>query len=236
MDLSKQTLLVVAPHPDDEVLGCGGFIKKIKKLGGKVYVLFLTLGDTQDYSDKGTSTFEERKKEVEDVASFLKIDGWDIAFTGNKYHLKLDSIPQKEIIDQIEKGSKVSIDTTIPTMIATTQHADYNQDHRACSNAVLASTRPAPNSHKHCPNIVLGYEFTATVNWGPEPFLQRNLYITLTEDEINAKQEAMQRYSSQIRNGAHTRALEHITNLAKIRGASCGKKYAEAYHLYKMTL
>src|SRR3990167_4258794 len=48
MDFKKQKLLVIAPHPDDEVIGCGGLIAKIKDAGGQVYVLFLTVGDTRD--------------------------------------------------------------------------------------------------------------------------------------------------------------------------------------------
>ncbi|KKR86620.1 MAG: hypothetical protein UU34_C0012G0018 [Candidatus Curtissbacteria bacterium GW2011_GWA1_41_11] len=52
MDFKKQKLLVIAPHPDDEVIGCGGLIAKIKDAGGQVYVLFLTVGDSRDFTSK----------------------------------------------------------------------------------------------------------------------------------------------------------------------------------------
>ena len=81
--LKTQTLLVVAPHPDDEIIGCGGLINKIKENGGRVYVLYLTVGETRDFSKRGYSGLEERRKELEEVSKFLKFDGFDLAFEGN---------------------------------------------------------------------------------------------------------------------------------------------------------
>ncbi len=105
MGLQDETLLIIAPHPDDEVLGCGGLIKKIKKQGGKVYVLFLTVGDTEDYRKEGLSTSSERMREIERVAKFMKYDDYRVAFPGNKYHLQLDNVPQIEIMKELENGS-----------------------------------------------------------------------------------------------------------------------------------
>ena len=118
MELAKQTLLVIAPHPDDEILGCGGLIKKIKDAGGKVYVLFLTVGDTHDFSNKGLSTGKERQKEIEKVAKFLKFDDYYLAFGGNDHHLKLDLWGQKALMDMIERGSSVSLEKVKPTIVA----------------------------------------------------------------------------------------------------------------------
>ena len=72
--LIKQRLLIIAPHPDDEVIGCAGLIQKVKNNGGKVFVLFLTVGDTKDFSKKGISSLNDRKKEIKKVSSFLKYD------------------------------------------------------------------------------------------------------------------------------------------------------------------
>src|SRR3989344_9283508 len=82
--LIKQRLLVVAPHPDDEVIGCGGLIQKIKEGSGKVYILFLTVGETRDFSKKGISSLATRKKEIEKVAKFLQYDDYDIALEGEQ--------------------------------------------------------------------------------------------------------------------------------------------------------
>src|SRR4051812_37271375 len=89
IDLKNQILLVISPHPDDEVLGSGGLIKRIKDEGGKVYVLFLTVGVTVEYSQKGISTESERLKEIEEAAKYLKYDDYRIVFIGEDYHLKL---------------------------------------------------------------------------------------------------------------------------------------------------
>ena len=155
--LLRQRLLIIAPHPDDEVLGCGGLIHRIKSSVGKVYVLFLTLGTTADYSKKGISTSSSRRKEIVKVMKFLDVDDYDIAFPGNKYHLKLDSLPSLEIIDMIEKKSKVSINKIRPTVIATTQITDYNQDHRAAAKSTIAVLRPAPHDRKLFIPFVLPY-------------------------------------------------------------------------------
>ncbi|MDP2692851.1 MAG: PIG-L family deacetylase, partial [bacterium] len=117
LKFGPQRLLVIAPHPDDEVIGCGGLIKKIKDENGKVYVLYMTVGDTKDFSKKGFSSLNERLKEIDAVAKYLKVDGWDIALPGDDYHLKLDTLGQKALMDIIERESKVSIEKIKPTIV-----------------------------------------------------------------------------------------------------------------------
>ena len=102
LSFKDKKVLIISPHPDDEVIGCGGLISKIKENGGKVYVLFLTNGDTNDFSAVGKSTSRQRNNEIEKVAKFLKFDDYEIAFEGNSYHLRLDKVPQIEIISKIE--------------------------------------------------------------------------------------------------------------------------------------
>ena len=70
----NKKILIISPHPDDEVFGCGGLIHRCKREGGEVYVLYLTVGTTKDFSAKGISTLDERMNEVEKVVKFLKID------------------------------------------------------------------------------------------------------------------------------------------------------------------
>ncbi len=77
-NLKNQKILVIAPHPDDEIFGAGGLIAKAKRLGSKVYVLYMTVGLSKDFSKSGSSTQGERIEEIKNVADFLKLDGWDI--------------------------------------------------------------------------------------------------------------------------------------------------------------
>lgn len=235
LKLSGHKLLVIAPHPDDEVLGCGGLIKRVKDAGGKVYILFLTVGETSEYSKNGFSTSDERLAEIEKVAKFLKYNDYSIAFPGNDNHLKLDQIPQKELISVIENGPKISLNKLKPTILACPQVHDYNQDHRAAAQAVFSSTRPAPNKFKPLQKIVLGYEEVAT-QWSSTNSINPNLYIKLSNADLKTKLKALSLYTSQVRNGNHTRSPYALKRLAFLRGSQCGIKAAEAFINFRIII
>jgi len=230
--LKDARLLVIAPHPDDEVLGCAGLIHRIKAAGGKVFVLFLTLGTTADYSPQGISTSQTRNKEIKEVMKYLRIDDFEIAFPGNKYHLKLDQLPVFDLIETIEKKSKVSIANASPTILATSQVSDYNQDHSTVAKASVAATRPAPHDLKPFLPLVLSYEFAAN-SWNMLNSPPPNFYVSLSKEDLKAKIKAMQIYKSQIRRGFHTRSAKTIESLAKLRGAQVGCYAAEAFYCYR---
>lgn len=232
LDLEKQTLLVVAPHPDDEVLGCGGLIKRIKDSGGKVYILFLTVGNTNEYSKSGNSTIEERKKEIEKVSKLLKYDGYRIAYPGNNFHLKLDQIPRKDLITEIENGKEISLNKIMPTIVAMPHHYDYNQDHLACAQAVLAATRPLPDELKPLQRTVLGFESVPTADWWSTPH-NVNFFIQLSDTDLEVKLTALETYRSQLRNGNHPRSLRSMKNLAYLRGMQIGNVAAEGFYCYR---
>lgn len=236
LNFKRQTLLVLSPHPDDEVLGCGGLIKRIKDEGGKVYILFLTVGQTNDYSKKGNSTASQRLSEIERAAKFLKYDGYKIAFEGDKYHLKLDQIPQKDIMQEIENGKDISLNVLKPTIVATPHLSDYNQDHRATAEAVFAATRPAPEEVKPLQRIVLGYESVATADWWDMSPRNLNVLVTLKKNELETKLKALKLYGSQVRNGYHPRSLRSVKNLAHFRGLQAGTEAAEAFFSYRIIL
>lgn len=236
LDLRKQKLLIVSPHPDDEVLGCGGLIKKVKDAGGKVYVLFLTVGTTQDYSKSGKSTDKERLKEIEAVAKFMKFDDYKIAFPGDSFHLRLDDLSQKDIMHEIERGKGISLDAIKPTIVLTPPAHDYNQDHRAATNAVIAATRPAPEDTKPLQKLVLGYESVPTAEWGSGTFRNPNFFIPISEKELDAKLKALSLYKTQVRQKAHPRSLRSVKTLAAFRGIACGSEFAESYFVYRHIL
>lgn len=220
-----QKLLIVSPHPDDEVLGCAGLIKKIKDQGGKIYVLFLTVGDTQEYSKKGISNGHERISEIEKVAKFLGYDEYQILFEGNTFHLRLDSIPQIELVSKIEE----SLNRIKPTIVAMPQPRDYNQDHRTTAQAVITATRPAPGDFKPFQRLVLAYESVAVANWAHQRSENPNFFVELGKEDLNTKLKALSMYKSQVRKGAHARSLRSLENLAHYRGMQCGVEAAEAY-------
>ncbi len=236
LDLKRQTLLVLAPHPDDEVLGCAGLIQRLKNVGGRVYVLFLTVGYTKDYTTKGLSTEKERRAEIEKVAKLLKYDDYEIAYPGRKYHLRLDQLPQKDLISRIENSGRISLDKIKPTIVATTHPGDYNQDHRSCAQAVFAATRPTPRAHKESPSIILGYDSVATAEWASVPARQSNFFIALSASELRKKIHAMKLYKSQIRNSGHQRSAFGIKTIAQYRGFQAGMNLAEGYFTYRLVI
>ena len=233
MDFKKQRLLVIAPHPDDEVIGCGGLIAKIKDAGGQVYVLFLTVGDTRDFTKEGLSTAKERIAEIETVAKFLKYDNWDLAFEGNDNHLRLDTLGQKALMDVIERDSKVAIEKVKPTIIAFTSLQSYNQDHRIAAFSAHASARPQPKGAKHFVETVISYEEPAD-GWTPMKNPDPNFFVELSEDNLAAKENAISLYKSQTRSAPSVRSKETIRALSRLRGSQCGAGLAEGYFAYRI--
>lgn len=224
---------MIAPHPDDEVVGCGGFIKRIKDEGGKVYVLFLTVGDTKDFTKEGLSTSKQRQKEIQQVASFLHYDRHYLAFEGNQYHLKLDVLGQKRLMDVIERDCPVALERIKPTIVAFPSPFSYNQDHRIAAAATHACLRAAPKNTRYFVPIALSYEQAAdgwTFHSQPEP----NFFIELREKDMRVKQKAIELYASQNRINNNPRSKDVLRNLAQLRGALAGTKLAEAFFAHRI--
>lgn len=232
LELKRQTLLVIAPHPDDEVIGCAGLIKKIKENGGKVYVLFLSVGDTKDFSQKGSSTIKEREKEIEQVAKFLQFDNYCLTFTGNENHLKLDLVGQKKLMDIIERESPVSIEKIKPTIVVFPSPFSYNQDHRIAALSAHASLRVTSRKIKHFVPHVLSYEQPSD-EWTLYGKYHPNFFVPLTLKQINAKLKALKLYKSQMRPFPNLRSIKSLKTLAILRGSQSGNLFAEGFTAYR---
>ena len=106
-DFSNEKLLVIAPHSDDEILGCGGLISKVKKGGGKVYVLIFNLGFEKDDTKESQ---EKRKNEVMNAMSTLNVDGYHVVHDKPDNNRDLDAKPLHSLIEIIETTSNVSLE------------------------------------------------------------------------------------------------------------------------------
>ena len=232
-DLSNQKLLVIAPHPDDEVLGCGGLIKKVKEAGGKVFVQYLTNGTTRDFSQKGTSTISERRKEIRAVANYLQFDTYHVGFASNAYHLKLDTYGQMAVMQLIERKSPISIEKIKPTTVAFPSQYSYNQDHQLVARAVHAVLRPSEKPNKHFVSHVVAYEVPADA-WSLHNQNPPNLLVSLNKKEFTAKTHAMKLYASQMRPWPNPRAIKTLEAFARLRGSLASTDFAEGYFIYRM--
>lgn len=228
----KERLLVIAPHADDEVIGCAGLIQKVKKAGGNVYILFLAVGETKDFSSSGLSTATERLHEIENVARKLQFNQYDIAFKGNEYHLRMDTVGQQKLINLIERDSPISIEKVKPTTIAFPTLVSYNQDHQAAALATHAALRPS-HKQKHFVTTVLTYENPAE-RWRMQQDGEANYFVRLTAREMDIKLAAMRLYKSQDRPSPNPRSVPLLKAWAKVRGGQCGSSYAEAFVAYRV--
>jgi LmbE family N-acetylglucosaminyl deacetylase len=218
-NMSSNKVLVIAPHPDDEVLGCGGMIAKYSKQEDKVYLCIVTKACTPDWSEE---FIENRKKEV---AKANKILGIKKTYFLDYHTVKLDTIPQKELNEAIYKVVK----EVNPDILYIPHKGDLNKDHRLIFEASLVAARPVNHKVKR----ILSYETLSETEWGQsiEPFIP-NVYIDISEI-FEKKIEAMKAYESELKEYPHPRSLEIVGALAKKRGSEVGAKFAEAFMLVR---
>jgi len=230
--MKNQKLLVISPHPDDAIIGCGGLMAKIKSMGGEVYVMTIVLGDEPQYGSE--SKADKRKEEEVNAMKALNVDGHEIALKDGNFHLKLDAMPQKELIDLIEKKSLLSIEKLKPTIVAAPSIHSENQDHVAVATAAFTALRPRPHNLKHFTNTVIAYEQGSTF-WSLGSF-KPDFFVDISA-HIKEKMDALSFYKSQIpAKGESPRTLESIETLSKLRGSNICVKYAEAFELLRIKI
>jgi len=219
------SVLVIAPHPDDEVLGCGGTIAKHTRAGYDVYLCIVTKGYTPDWSEE---FLRKRPNEIEKVGKILGISKtYFLAFPT----VKLDTIPQKELNDSFVQV----VNEVKPEVVYIPHRGDVNKDHRLVFDAAIVATRPKPDSPI---KTLLSYEILSETEWAA-PFPQNtfipNVYMDISET-LEIKLKAMSEYKSELKEYPHPRSLESISALAKLRGSSIGVKAAEAFMLVREIL
>jgi LmbE family N-acetylglucosaminyl deacetylase len=225
IDFKNTRLLVIAPHADDEVLGCGGLISKIKSAGGKVFVLIFNVGSIEKFNNKKFT--ELRKKETLTAMKFLKVDKYDTIFDSPNDNRYLDSKPLHELISKIEIESKVSLEKIKPTIVAIPSINSHHQDHVHVFKACLAALRPLRTPRA---DMIISYEVPEHSRWSSSGVFQPNLYIDI-EKHLTRKITAFYKYKSQIK--AIGRDKHAIRNHAEYRGREIGKNLCEAYFIHR---
>jgi N-acetylglucosamine malate deacetylase 1 len=231
--LAKQVLLVVAPHPDDETIGAGGLIAKVKAAGGKVFVLVFSAGTLEHYSlENSYVKLATRTTELQSVMEFYKVDGYELFYKSTKVHMQLDTLPRKELINIIEKESSVSLEKVKPTMVCI-PHPSFNQDHEAVFNACISALRPYLYTTKAFQNIVLIMD-APHLAWGKEPF-RPNFYVDITK-YLEIKLTAYKLHKSQVRPEPHISSVESLKALAEWRGKEISTYAAEAFQCIRFVI
>lgn len=218
-------ILIIAPHPDDEVLGCGGVIAKNAAKGNDVYVVIVTnayVGAPEMFTEKGT---EKVRIEARNSHQFLGVkETFFLDFPAPR----LDTIPSYKLsIALLEIINKLKIDTLyIP------HRGDIHKDHRVTFEAALVAARPINN----CPvNTIYAYETVSETEWAA-PFGDDVFIPTVFEDitpYIDKKKKAFTYFTAQERKFPHPRSLQNLEYLSKLRGATVGFNNAEAFMLVR---
>ena len=216
-------VLVVAPHADDEALGCAGTILRHIAEGDEVYWLLVTELSLESGFSK--QQIDERQKEIADITQLFDFkQRLDLKFPP----AKLDTIPQTDIICALAEA----IDALQPEVIYTVFGNDVHSDHRITFDCLLSASK----SFRH-PSIkkILAYETLSETDFSSNITglgFQPNVFTNI-EDYLDKKLQIISRYQSEIADFPFPRSLKAITALAHLRGVQANCKAAEAFMLIK---
>lgn len=214
--------LVVAAHPDDEVLGVGGTIPLIKRQGGRVTVVIVTDGSSTQYRDDH-EILTRKHQEARDANAILGTDEliqWDFP------DMRLDTVPHAELNQAFEKlFAEHRFDSVFVQGLG-----DINQDHRLINHSVMVAARPYPGQSVRS---VLSYYVVSSSEWGAmlgHPQTRYNVFIDISET-IQTKLDAMACYTDELREPPHPRSLDGIRTRAAAHGGEAGYAFAEPFSL-----
>lgn len=223
-------VLVVAAHPDDETLGCGGTIAKHAESGDDVFVLFLAEGISARFRQSKIDSPEVlalSKRRNGHAVRALEVLGVPQASVSLSMRpcCRLDAEPHIEIVKEIE----ASIAAIRPATVYTHAAQDVNIDHRIVHSAVLAACRPAAESSIRS---VYAFEVLSSTEWNPAAPFACTAFQDIT-DQMDRKIAAMKAYEDEMRAPPHPRSEAAIRSLATFRGGQAGVHYAEAFQLIR---
>jgi len=218
-------ILVIAPHPDDEVLGCGGTIKNYTNNGDEVYLCIATKPYTPEWSE------EFIKNRKEEINNSCKVLGIKETFFLDLPTVKLDTVSQKQINDLIA----VCVEKVKPEIVYIPHKGDLNRDHQIIFDSSLVAVRTKPDGFI---KKVFSYEVLSETDWGEQKIRGMDdiflptVYVDI-EKTLKNKLEAMECYGNEVKKFPHPRSLKGITVLSEKRGMESGLENAEAFVLVK---
>lgn len=221
------TTLIIAAHPDDEILGCGGTIAKLARAGEEVHIAILAEGLTSRDDTRDRSLHADELDTLGQVAkragALLGAASVELlAYPDNR----MDSVDRLDVTKTIEK----LIARYQPTTVYTHHVGDVNIDHRRIHEAAIPACRPQPG---HCLSELLFFEVASSTEWQPPgsaPAFQPNVFVDISET-LEQKLEALKIYDSEMRPWPHPRSIRAVEHQARWRGATVGVEAAEAFML-----
>jgi len=227
-------VMVIAAHPDDEVLGCGATIHKLVKKGWQAHLVVMSAGvsgrhildqkASDDIQEKQTQLGRQLRRAAA-VIGYKGVDTFD--FPDNR----MDTVGRMDLVHAI----RPLIERERPDLVLTHHPGDYNWDHTVTFDAVIMAARCNPPDFS--PREIRTFEVLSSTERGwqdPSRIFSPNYYVDVSSS-MDAKKLAMSYYESESRPYPHPRSLEALEYLARRRGNEVGVFYAEAFHLIRRT-
>lgn len=220
----NRTILVVAAHPDDELLGVGGTVARHVSMGDDVYCHILGQGAL---SREGATSQEvlQLKKQAREAGAII---GFTDIFFSEFPDNAFDSVSLLDIVKAVEQ----IIERIKPAVIYTHHAHDVNIDHQLTCQAVLTASRPC---NLFAPQEIYSFETLSATEWqqkSAEKIFKPTVYINI-EETIEKKRAALRVYASELRPYPHSRSEEGVNILAQFRGLEAGLHYAESFELIR---
>ncbi|MBF0549488.1 MAG: PIG-L family deacetylase [Deltaproteobacteria bacterium] len=221
-------ILVVAAHPDDEVLGCGGTMARLSREGHEIFIAILGEGITARYADR-TAADPVLLQELHDLArrAGARLGAKDVFL----YHLpdnRFDTVPLLDIIKIVER----LIVQHQPEVVYTHHQGDLNIDHAILARAVLTAARPLPGQPI---KELYAFEIPSSTEWAFNqlgPIFQPNVFVNISQT-LDIKLSAMDLYEKEARPFPHPRSRQALISLAQRWGSAAGLPAAEAFSLIR---
>ncbi len=217
-------LLVIAPHPDDEILGPGGTIARFSQAGGEVTVLTVT-ADLPPLYPEGMY-----ERELAEARLAQGIVGVKESIYLGKPAVLLEQVSVPELNEEI-----LAVVRQVEPDVVLVPYYDRHVDHRRVFEAAMVACRPVGPGREI--TMLAAYETISETHWNAphlEPNFTPNWYVDVTE-HIEAKLEAMACYETQLQAFPSARSLEALRALALLRGSQVGLGFAEGFQVVRMS-
>ncbi len=218
----NERILVIAAHPDDEVLGCGGVIARHSTRGDNVQVVVVSRGAPDIFPQKEV---EQTRSELAAAHQLLGVDGVHfLDFPAPR----LDMVPCHELADRLTR----LVREIQPQTVYAPHWGDLHSDHKAVYWATMVATRPTCGSRVQ---RLLCYETLSETEWGgpsADSAFSPTVFIDIGEF-LSIKLQAMACYRTQLKEFPQSRSLRSLEALARLRGSTVGLDAAEAFVLVR---
>jgi len=223
--LPWKRVAIVAPHPDDEILGCGGTMARLAAEGAEVHVVIVTRGQPPQFDEALVEQVRREAAAAHEKIGVTQTHYLDFPAAG------LDRVPASEINGSLSRTlSAIDPDALFVPFIG-----DIHLDHQIVFNAALVHARPRSRRYPCC---VLAYETLSETNWlapGITPGFLPNFFVDIS-DTLDAKILSFGLFASQIKAQPDERSFEAIRALALLRGATIYRAFAEAFMVVRYVL